>query len=251
MKLLIDFGNSRCKWASLSTCSGNQDTLETNAYVYKSEDSSHRVQEVAEQICFDSIQEIHAVSVLSDVFNKAFCTHVEKNLSIATKFHISQVNSHGVTLAYANPLSYGADRYAALIAAYHKLSAAKIVIDCGTATTVDSIDASGKHLGGLIIPGVALMCTSLVNKASGITMPNHADSTQLFNDNTADAVYSGSRLVLKHGMRGIIQEIVGSYINQRATVYVTGGDSHMLWLDDIEYVDCPNLVLEGLRIIQG
>lgn len=254
MKLLIDFGNSRCKWASLSgnasTCADNQDLLEVNAYAYKSEDSIHRVQEVIEQICFNSSQEIHAVSVLGDTFDKEFCAYVEKNLNIATKFHLSQINSYGVTLAYAKPSSYGVDRYAALIAAHHKSSEAKIVIDCGTATTVDVIDTSGKHLGGLIIPGMALMCASLVNKASGITLPKQADSMQLFNDNTADAVYSGSALVLKHGVRGIIQEIVGN-INQHTTVYVTGGESHMLELDDIKHVNCPNLVLEGLRIMQG
>ena len=246
MKLLIDFGNSRCKWASLE----NQDLQDANAYIYKSEDPMHRAKEVVEKICFDSIQEIHAVSVLGDTFNQEFCEQVDKQAGIITKLHVSQLDSFGVTLAYANPSSYGADRYAALIAAHYKTSGAKIVIDCGTATTVDAIDACGKHLGGLIIPGIELMCSALANKASGITMPKQANATQLFNDNTADAVYSGSALVLNHGVRGIIQEIIDN-INQHVTVYVTGGESSMISLNDIEYMDCPNLVLEGLRIMQG
>ncbi len=246
MKLLIDFGNSRCKWANLD----NQNVLEAKAYVYKSEDPIHRVREVVEQISFDTIQQIHAVSVLGDTFEKEFCAQVIKQADIEIKFHISQLNSFGVTLAYANPLSYGADRYAALIAAHNKASGAKIVIDCGTATTVDVIDADGKHLGGLIIPGIDLMRSALANKASGIPIPKQANPTQLFNDNTEDAVYSGSALVLSHGVCGIIQEIM-SKINQQITVYVTGGESNMISLANMEYVDSPNLVLEGLRIMQG
>jgi type III pantothenate kinase len=246
MKLLIDFGNSRCKWA----CLNNQDALKVNAYAYKSADNIRRAEEVVEKISFDLIEEIHAVSVLGDTFDKAFDVRANSLAGITTKFHVSQANSFGVTLAYANPLTYGADRYAALVAAYHKVPGAKIVIDCGTATTVDVVDSNGKHLGGLIIPGIQLMCSALANKASGITMPKSANSTQLFNDNTADAVYSGSALVHSHGLCAIIEDIVGK-INQDVTVYVTGGESDTIGLASSEYVDCPGLVLEGLQIMQG
>jgi type III pantothenate kinase len=246
MKLLIDVGNSRCKWA----CLDNQDLLDASAYAYKSEDLMHRVREVVEQICFDSVQEIHAVSVLGDTFDKEFCAQSKKLHGIETKFYKSQSDNFGVTLAYAEPLSYGPDRYAALVAAHRKMPGAKIIIDGGTATTIDVIDADGKHLGGLIIPGVKLMCSALVEKASGISMAKQINSTQLFNDNTADAVYSGSVLALSHGVRGIIEEIV-SNINQDVTVCVTGGESEMIGLTNWGYVHCPNLVLEGLLIMQG
>jgi type III pantothenate kinase len=246
MKLLIDFGNSRSKWANLEY----QDLRAAKAYIYKSAVSTQRVREVVERICFDSIQEIHVVSVLGEVFEKQFSSEVKKIAGIDTKFHVSQANSFGVMLAYANPLTYGADRYAALIAAHHKESGAKIVIDCGTATTVDVINANGQHRGGLIIPGIQLMCSALANKASGINLPKQANSSQLFNDNTADAVYSGSALVLSHGVNGIIQQIV-SKINEPVIVYVTGGESHMMAHADVGYVECPHLVLEGLQIMQG
>ena len=246
MNLLIDFGNSRCKWANLD----NNALLEVNAYIYHSEDSIDRACEVVEQICFDSIQQIHIVSVLGDAFEKEFNSQVNKLSGIDIIFHTSQSNGFGVVLTYANPLNYGADRYAALIAAHNKAAGGKIIIDCGTATTIDVIDANGKHLGGLIIPGVGLMCSALANKASGIAMPKQANPISLFNEDTADAVYSGSVLVLNHGVRGIIQEIMGN-INQQVTVYVTGGESNMITLTDIDYVACPNLVLEGLQIMQG
>jgi type III pantothenate kinase len=246
MTLLIDFGNSRCKWAILD----DKGLHEAHAYTYESNDSLDRAREVIDQIALDSIQEIHAVSVLGDDFGNAFCTQVKNLVDIDAKFHVSQVKNFGVTLAYADPLSYGADRYAAVIAAHSKTSGATIVIDCGTATTIDVIDDSGKHLGGLIVPGIELMCTALANKASGIKAPAQSNSMQLFNDNTADAVYSGSALVLSYGVHGIIDEMI-AMVNQEVTVFVTGGESKTIGLTGNEYVDSPNLVLEGLRIMQG
>ncbi len=246
MKLLIDFGNSRCKWARLD----NQDLQKTNVQSYKCEDSIKRVDEIIEKITFDLVREIHAVSVLGDVFEKEFFAKIKKLYGIETKFYISQPNNFGVTLAYADPLSYGPDRYAALVAAHHKMPGAKIIVDCGTATTLDVITTGGKHLGGLIIPGVELMCSALVEKAPGISMTKQINSTQLFNGNTADAVYSGSVMALSYGVRGIVEEIV-SNINQDLTVFVTGGESKIIGLTDSGYVNCPNLVLEGLLIMQG
>ncbi len=246
MRLLIDFGNSRCKWAILD----NQDLIKANAYVYKSNDSIQRVREIVEHLSFDSTQQIHAVSVLESAFEQEFCIQVSKSTGIVTKFYTSQSDSFGVTLAYANPLTYGADRYAALIAAHNKTPGTKIIIDSGTATTIDVIDAKGKHLGGLIIPGTDLMCSALANKASGIGRPRQANPTRLFNDNTADAVYSGSALVLSHGVSGIVEEIM-SKLDQKVSIFITGGESYMFDFASREYVDCPNLVLEGLQIMQG
>ncbi|MFK8027677.1 MAG: type III pantothenate kinase [Gammaproteobacteria bacterium] len=244
MKLLIDFGNSRVKWA----CFDGQDVIDAKAYSYENEDITQRVNDVAEQIDTDSVQEIHAVSVLGESFNQAFHARLNKHANISTQFYVSQLNKFGVTLAYADPLSYGADRYAALIAAHDKSDNATIVIDCGTATTIDAIDKSGKHLGGLIIPGITLMCSSLASKASGINMPNTTNSVQLLSDNTLDAVYSGSALVLRHGVSAIVSEMT-SEINQQVSIYVTGGESHHL--ASSSYIDCPHLVLDGLRIMQG
>ena len=246
MKLLIDFGNTRCKW----TCIENQPIEDVNAYSYKSEDSNDRAHEIIQQLPLDIVNEMHAVSVLDDNFEQEFCRQASKISKIETKFHLSRLNSFGVVLAYSDPLSYGADRYATLVAAHHKTSGAKVIVDCGTATTIDVIDVQGQHLGGLIIPGVELMCSALVEKASGISTKKQTTSARLFNDNTADAVYSGCALTHRYGVRAIIDEIQDE-INQHATVIITGGQSDMIHFANTHYLDCPNLVLEGLAIMQG
>ncbi len=246
MKLLIDFGNTRCKWAFIE----NQQLQEVSAYTYKSEDSIDRAHEVIQHIPLAEVNEIHVVSVLGDDFQQEFCIQAKKISAINTTFHVSKISSFGVQLAYTDALSYGADRYAALVAAHHKAPGAKIIVDCGTATTIDVIDAQGKHLGGLIIPGIDLMCSALVEKASGIATEQQTYPVRLFNNNTDDAVYSGSVLTLSYGVHAIIGEIQNE-INQSATVLITGGQSDMIGLANAHYLDCPNLVLEGIAIMQG
>ncbi|MDW3094088.1 MAG: type III pantothenate kinase [Gammaproteobacteria bacterium] len=246
MKLLFDFGNTCCKWAYLE----NQQLQKVTAYSYKSESSADRVHEVINHVPFATVKEIHAVSVLGGNFEQKFCSQVLKLSEIETKFHLSKLNGFGVLLAYSDPLSYGADRYAALVAAHHKMPGAKIIVDCGTATTIDVIDKQGQHLGGLIIPGVELMCSALVKKASGISTEKQTNLTHLFNDNTADAFYSGSVLTHRYGVCAIIEEIQHE-IGQHATILITGGQSDMISHAIEQYLDCPNLVLEGLAIMQG
>ncbi len=258
MKLLIDFGNSCCKWALLE----NNKLQQVTADRYANEIPLQRVQEIMQKLPLQKINEIHVVSVLGEPFNSDFSAQIANQPGMEIKFYFSQLNSFGVTLSYADPLSYGADRYAAIVAVHHETSGVKIVVDCGTATTVDAIDAQGKFLVGLITPGIGLMCSSLAGKASGISFSHEKNSVQLFNDNTQDAVYSGSVMTLRNGLRGIVEEIVRD-IDDQVTVYVTGGESEVIGFSSlstaqsfgefsgVEFLKRPNLVLEGLRIMQG
>lgn len=246
MNLLIDFGNSRCKWAYIE----NQQLQGLSACSYKNNNSADRVCEIIQLISFVEVKEVHAVSVLGSDFDQEFFRQVLKQFSLDTKFHISMLNGFSVELAYSDPLSYGSDRYAALVAAHHKMPGAKIIVDCGTATTIDVIDQQGHHLGGLIIPSVELMCSALVDKASGISTDKQTNSTRLFSDNTADAVYSGSALTHNYGVHAIIKEIQ-SEIGKHTAVLITGGGGDMIARTNAKFLDCPNLVLEGLAIMQG
>ena len=67
----------------------------------------------------------------------------------------------GVTNGYTVPGQLGVDRWAAIVAAWHEQQTAVLVIDCGTAITIDYVDAGGRHRGGLIAPGLGTMRQSL------------------------------------------------------------------------------------------
>lgn len=111
-------------------------------------------------------------------------------LGIPLEWFRSTAAAGGVRNGYANPAQLGADRWAALIGARHLHSGAALVVMAGTATTVDLLDASGGFLGGLILPGLALMRQSLARNTAGL--PEARGRHRLIPDNTDDAIASGA-----------------------------------------------------------
>ena len=246
MKLLVDFGNSRCKWVLLKSraWSGRQ------SYRYEFETPAQSIEKLLQLMPARALTEVHAVSVLGELFNREFSHHLTHATGIDSKFHVAQSLAFGVQLAYAEPSTYGADRYAALIAAHTLYQGVKIILDCGTATTVDVIDAQGRHLGGLIMPGANLMACMLAQKTPNIGAPEDKCSIKSLCSTTQDSVWSGSALSLRYGLAGIIQDIKNT-VDKNALVLVTGGEKSLLGLTREPYIIRPDLVLEGLQILQG
>ncbi|MCS0660855.1 type III pantothenate kinase [Massilia terrae] len=99
----------------------------------------------------------------------------------------------GVANGYRNPAQLGADRFAAAIGA-HALAPgqAVVVAMCGTATTVDAVGSDGAFIGGMILPGLALMASSLARNTAQLPQAAPgAAAPPLFADNTNDAIVSG------------------------------------------------------------
>ncbi|HLX22175.1 MAG TPA: type III pantothenate kinase [Usitatibacter sp.] len=96
----------------------------------------------------------------------------------------------GVTNAYREPWQLGSDRWAALIAAHRGYKGHKLVVNVGTALTVDALTADGHFMGGLIVPGPALMRRSLDLGTAGLRLTEGA--MREFPQGTADAITSGS-----------------------------------------------------------
>lgn len=98
----------------------------------------------------------------------------------------------GVRNAYRNPAQLGCDRFAAAIGA-HALCPGKaiVVANCGTATTIDAITADGTFLGGMILPGLGLMASSLAKNTAQLPQVKPGKLPEGFADNTDDAILSG------------------------------------------------------------
>ena len=246
MKLLVDFGNSRCKWALLN----GRARSEPQSYRYTFKTAAQSIEKLLQLMPVQAPAEMHAVSVLGESFNREFSCRLKHAAGIDSKFHAAQSLAFGVRLAYSRPAMYGADRYAALIAAHTLYQGAKIILDCGTATTVDAIDARGRHMGGLIMPGVNLMARMLAQKTANIELPEDKGSIKLLCSTTQDAVWSGSVLSLRYGLAGMIKDIQ-HMLDENALVLVTGGEKSLLDLTREQYIIRPDLVLEGLQILQG
>ncbi len=115
--------------------------------------------------------------------------HALKGFAAVPLWVSAQASQCGVTNGYAVVGQLGADRWAALIAAWHLHRGPSLVVTAGTATTVDILSASGYFRGGLILPGVDLMKRSLADNTAGLPLGagRYAEEPR----NTIDAIESG------------------------------------------------------------
>jgi len=90
------------------------------------------------------------------------------HLGVPLSWVRAQARQAGVVNCYENPAQLGADRWAALIGARALHGAACLVVNAGTATTIDVLDADGVFHGGLILPGLALMRSALSGNTAGL-----------------------------------------------------------------------------------
>lgn len=143
----------------------------------------------------------------------------------------------------------GVDRLLAALAAYEVLQQACIVIDAGTAVTVDFVDGEGTFHGGAIAPGLRMQLEALhtgTERLPAIAMAMPEEDP--FGRSTASAM----RLGVYHGVRGLTARMIDLYAERYAaypTVVATGGDAAMLFRDEplIDRV-VPDLVLRGIAI---
>jgi type III pantothenate kinase len=160
----------------------------------------------------------------------------------------------GVVNSYAVPEQLGADRWAALVAARRRVSAkaatppAAIVVNAGTAVTIDALDGDGVFRGGMILPGLRLMLGALADNTAALKVApgKHRD----YPTNTADALYTGA-----------LSAICGAIATMRGRLAAGGGDVVCVMsggaaaeiaphiAGGVDVVD--NLVLDGVLALAG
>ena len=155
----------------------------------------------------------------------------------------------GIENRYANPREVGADRLVNAVSAVRKYGKPLVIVDIGTATTFDAIDAAGAYQGGAIFPGIKVAMEALFLKASklprvDIERPEHA-----IGKTTVQSMQSGAVRGYVGALSGIISDIRDE-LGGNARVVATGGMGRMMaeYCSLIDEVD-PNLTLEGLRLI--
>jgi type III pantothenate kinase len=152
-------------------------------------------------------------------------------------------------LAYTTKATLGADRWLGAFAAYRRFGAA-ITIDCGTATTVNVVDAAGVFHGGAIAPGLAAFVAGLAAKARALPEPNLDAIPVIPANSTQECVDAGVLL----GWAGLVERLVRDARSHcpDAKLVVTGGNAERLrrlgvaTLDDDACVFVPELLHDGL-----
>ncbi len=238
MKLLIDIGNSRLKWA-----------VETNTVLGGITSLDYRQPDFL-QVLAQTWRELSLPTqiTIASVADKALLTAVTALCndlwpSAAVFMPQSSACAFGVTSAYASPEKLGIDRWLALLAAHRHYAGSKCVVDCGTAITLDALAADGKHLGGLICPGLVMMKKSLAADTASLSLNTLKYRTDLANETNA-AIANGVYLAALGLIDRVMQSFTGDYC-----LLLTGGDADIV----AEAISMPfildkELVLKGLAI---
>ncbi|MCS7300265.1 MAG: type III pantothenate kinase [Fimbriimonadales bacterium] len=155
----------------------------------------------------------------------------------------------GIRVDYDPPSAVGADRLANAVAGVHHFGMPVIVVDFGTATTLDAVSREGVYVGGAILPGIELMLESLAGRAAKLPRIALEGACQPIGKSTPESLRSGVIL----GSVGAIEHLLRLFkqqLGEDARIIATGGLAERLapHCPSIQRVE-PMLTLEGLRIV--
>lgn len=241
MKLVVDVGNSAIKWATLG-----DDQLSGHAFA---DYGVARMSDVLDAHWLErqTPDAVFAASVAGAVVDDAITRWVQVNWDIDVDWIETSGECCGVTNAYAEPAQLGVDRWLAIIAAWHRVGGKVCVVDCGTAITIDGVDADGRHIGGAIAPGARMMRNALFGTA-GI----HATATggsEFPATDTGEAVRIGSDYAVAgfvdRGLAAIQQQLQGDV----RCIITGGGAAQLAAMPGEQFELVPDLVLRGIAIV--
>ena len=203
--LLIDCGNTRIKWALLDDLSiAPSDLLgkiseKTNlGHAWCAYGARPHAEFDQLQADWQHLPELQQVIVANVAGQRAREQIIQQLQAVCGKlpqieWFASSLQRAGVHNGYLQPTQLGCDRFAAVIGAHAMLPGKNILVaNCGTATTLDGISANGHFIGGMILPGLALMAQSLARNTAQLPQVQHAAQLpHTFANNTDDAIISG------------------------------------------------------------
>ena len=218
--MLLDVGNSAVKWAT-----ENNGALEAGGRFYDRDAGFTRSAERAWQ-GVPAPALLAVASVAGGEVESEISEWCRKVWGMTPCYIRASQQATSVTNAYRQPEVLGADRWAAIVAARHVTEMPVCVIDCGTAITLDVVDADGVHQGGLIAPGLDMMRRSLVMETAAIgTLPGEAGGMpSLLSRNTTDGVNNGVLRMAGALIDRVIEDAAEGYGRSLEAV-ITGGDA--------------------------
>jgi type III pantothenate kinase len=154
----------------------------------------------------------------------------------------------GMPILYDNPKEVGADRIANAVGAYDLYGGPTIVVDFGTANTVDAVSAKGEYLGGAIFPGIEISLDALFARAAALRRVELVAPKNVIGKSTIEAIQSGA----VYGFSGQVDAIVDRFVAELgpSTVVATGGLAELIMPHSrtIQHFE-PWLTLQGLRLV--
>jgi type III pantothenate kinase len=237
VNVLVDAGNSWIKCASVDA--GGQSDYHRFA-------TDHYTVEMDSWFCsLTHSDRILVANVIGESFEDWFRQKCVEQYLPVPEFVFTPSEGLGIRTAYEKPDSLGVDRFLAIAAAYQQVGGAVIVIDCGTAVTIDAVSKEGVHQGGVIIPGLQLMKDALGFGTVGIGR-TASEEIEVFARSTEVGVHSGVLFAVVGGVREVLSR-QRDRLGGTPEYIFTGGAAQII-VDQLGLPCriCDNLVFDGL-----
>ncbi|NKF22712.1 type III pantothenate kinase [Solimonas marina] len=237
MKLLIDVGNTRIKWAR----SGSAGALVEHGALPHHGDPAQTVS----QLPSGGVDAIWISNVTGAAHESALIEAMRGHCSLTPHIARSTGQWRGLINAYREPQRLGVDRWLAMIAVWHAQHGAAVIANAGTALTVDVITAQGQHRGGIIAAGIAAQQRAVLGATRFETRDLNGVHADTLGSDTESCVQLGAQLACA----GAIDR-VATLAETGASRWLTGGDAEYLHADlGADWQHRPHLVLEGLAAL--
>lgn len=242
--LALDVGNTRLKWSHYDAPVVGAKLLAHGAVFLEN------IDRLAEED-WQGLAEPSAILgcvVAGDAVKRRLVEQMEI-WDVLPRWVISSPEEAGLSNGYDHPARLGSDRWVAMIGAHHRLLARGIrkpclVVMVGTAVTVEAIDASGKFLGGIILPGHGIMLRALESGTAGLHVPT--GEVQDFPTNTSDALTSGGTFAIAGAVQRMVDNVT-RHCGEAPECIMTGGAGwKMAPSMTIHFELVENLIFDGL-----
>lgn len=242
MILELDAGNTAIKWRVVSAAGEIQIPAESVM--------QDRLEGILDRWAKLGIKRARISCVAGKKVSDELEGYLQQELGIEVGVAQTQKIFDGLEISYEDPRRLGVDRWLAMLAARRLSDSSCCVIDCGSAITVDLVRGDGRHRGGYIVPGLALMRRSVLGETQQITMSSDMlDPSVDWGVSTDQAVNFGICRMAVSLIESIANELNRS--ETRCDIYLTGGDAdtiNAMLSPQITRVIVPGLVLDGLAI---
>jgi type III pantothenate kinase len=173
---------------------------------------------------------------------------------VEPRWVVSSASACGVVNGYDHPNRLGVDRWVALIGAWHRVLAhgaprPALVVMVGTAVTVDALDATGRFLGGLILPGFGLMLRALEMGTAGLKAPT--GEAVDFPTNTSDALMSGGADAIAGAVERMHRKLLKRTGQEPALLMSGGAAVKLASISDLPFETVETLIFDGLLQLQS
>ncbi|MDN5865325.1 MAG: type III pantothenate kinase [Gammaproteobacteria bacterium] len=234
-RLIVDLGSRGIAWRGVGEPGGAAHDNAPGKCLAQAFDAALRPDEVV------------VGSVASEAVNQNLRAWCRENWQLVPRELTPSAEARGVRNAYRDPEQLGVDRWAALVAAHRRYGGAALIADCGTAVTVDYLAGDGRHVGGLIAPGIGLMRDALARGTRLDPVSVHAPTPRLLGDDT-ELCIAGGVLAAVTGMLRYAADKVAARYGAPQVFLITGGDAATVQARlGSEWQLAPFLVLDGLE----